>query len=80
MCARCGMPCRRSVTFRLPLPIISRRGALRALPSAAEVQQRYGSMPTFLEAALLPFQREGVTFGLAHGGRCLIGEMRGLCE
>ena len=37
-------------------------------------------MPTFLEAALLPFQREGVTFGLAHGGRCLIGEMRGLCE
>ena len=35
-------------------------------------------MPAFLEAALLPFQREGVLFGLARGGRCLIADEMGV--
>lgn len=42
------------------------------LPSAEQVQQLYARLPPFLEAALLPFQREGVLFGLARNGRCLI--------
>lgn len=33
-------------------------------------------MPPSLERALLPFQREGVRYGLAHGGRCLIAVSR----
>ncbi len=53
------------------------RGQLRTLPTPAQVEQLYGRMPRFLERALLPFQREGVLFGLAHGGRCLIAVSRG---
>lgn len=52
---------------------------LRALPSPGQVAELYAKMPAFLERALLPFQREGVRFGLAHGGRCLIaGALGGL--
>lgn len=36
------------------------------------------SLPPGLEAALMPFQREGVAFGVAHEGRCLIGDDMGL--
>jgi len=31
-----------------------------------------------LEQKLMPFQREGVRFALARGGRCLIGDQMGL--
>ena len=31
-------------------------------------------MPPFLEAALLPFQREGVRFGLGCGGKCMLAD------
>ena len=48
------------------------RGMVRALPSPNQAAALYSKMPPFLERALLPFQREGVRFGLAHGGRCLI--------
>ena len=48
------------------------RGTLRTLPPPDAAAQRYARMPRFLEAALLPFQREGVRFGLARNGRCLI--------
>ena len=54
------------------------RGTLRTLPPADAVQQLYARMPPFLEAALLPFQREGVLFGLARGGRCLIADEMGV--
>ena len=48
------------------------RGLLRTLPVVAEVDALYARMPPSLERALLPFQREGVRFGLAHGGCCLL--------
>jgi hypothetical protein len=54
------------------------RGTLRTLPSADAVRQLYARMPPFLEAALLPFQREGVLFGLARDGRCLIADEMGV--
>lgn len=41
------------------------------------MQQLYNNMPSFLERALLQFQREGVLFGLAHNGRCLIAVSKG---
>ena len=48
------------------------RGVVRALPSPDQAAALYAKMPPFLERALLPFQCEGVRFGLARGGRCLI--------
>lgn len=39
---------------------------------------RYASIPPNLEGQLMPFQREGVQFALAHGGRALIGDEMGL--
>lgn len=48
------------------------------LPSPAQVGALYALMPAFLERALLPFQREGVRFGLARGGRCLIADEMGV--
>lgn len=41
---------------------------------------RYCHIPSSLEAQLMPFQREGVKFGLRHGGRCLIGDGEDLNE
>jgi len=63
-----------------PCPPLLCRGMLRMLPSSDQVQHLYARMPAPLEAALLPFQREGVKFGLARNGRCLIAvslEMQG---
>lgn len=44
---------------------------------AAEVEQRYSMMPASLERALLPFQREGVRFGIQRRGRALIADEMG---
>lgn len=55
-------------TSRLP----TCRGTLRELPSPDQAAQAYARMPPFLERALMPFQRDGVRFGLARGGRCLL--------
>ena len=44
----------------------------------AEVERRFNSIPRRLRAALYPFQREGVRFVIAHGGRALIGDEMGL--
>lgn len=61
--------------FRPPLTGLPPcRGAWRVPPPPAEVRALYARMPAFLEAALLPFQREGVLFGLARAGRCLIAD------
>lgn len=39
---------------------------------------RYCHIPATLEAQLMDFQREGVKFTLARGGRALIGDEMGL--
>ena len=44
----------------------------------AEVELRYHAMPASLERALLPFQREGVRFGLRRRGRALIADEMGV--
>ena len=58
---------------------------LHSLPAAVvsaaakipDDSSRYCHIPSSLETQLMAFQREGVKFGLRHGGRCLIGdEMR----
>lgn len=46
--------------------------------SPEEVATRYASLPPHLEAALLPFQKEGVLFGLERGGKCLIADEMGV--
>lgn len=63
----------------IPIPTLrAARGAWRVPPPPAEVRALYARMPAFLEAALLPFQREGVLFGLARAGRCLIADEMGV--
>ena len=46
--------------------------------SEEEVERQMGSMPPVLRKALLPFQVEGVRFGLRRGGRCLIADEMGV--
>ena len=47
--------------------------------SPSEVDAAYEvGMPVSLAAALMPFQREGVKFCLARGGRCLIADEMGV--
>eukprot|EP00803_Ostreobium_quekettii_P008937 evm.model.scf_153.2 EVM.evm.TU.scf_153.2 scf_153:8261-20215(-) len=43
-----------------------------------DVEHLYSKLPKWLEAMLLPFQREGVRFGLRCRGRCLIGDEMGV--
>lgn len=43
-----------------------------------EVARRFAALPAHLAAALLPFQREGVRFGLARGGRMLLADEMGV--
>lgn len=43
-----------------------------------EVNQLIGKLPRMLKEGLLPFQLEGVRFGLQRGGRCLIADEMGL--
>ena len=45
--------------------------------TAKEVELRYSKMPGSLERALLPFQREGVRFGIQRRGRALIADEMG---
>jgi SNF2 family DNA or RNA helicase len=54
------------------------RGHLELCASHDEVEQRYGRLPRALAAALLPFQREGVRFGLARRGRILLADEMGV--
>lgn len=46
--------------------------------AAEEVQKRLAAIPGPLASALLPFQQEGVKWGLAHGGRVLIADEMGV--
>ena len=43
-----------------------------------EVDDLIGKLPKMLLDALLPFQLDGVKFGLQRGGRCLIADEMGL--
>ncbi|KAK9843831.1 hypothetical protein WJX81_008228 [Elliptochloris bilobata] len=56
-------------------------GALRGACShegSGEVERRFAALPAHLAAALLPFQREGVRFGLARRGRMLLADEMGV--
>lgn len=68
----CGVP----VAIE-PLPDVASR-LLRCAAGAPDDSDRYASIPPRLEAALMPFQRDGVRFVLAKGGRALIGDEMGL--
>ncbi len=51
---------------------------LKCASSIPDDSSRYCHIPTTLEEQLMEFQREGVKFGLVHGGRVLIGDEMGL--
>ncbi|KAJ3673121.1 hypothetical protein LUZ60_006495 [Juncus effusus] len=46
--------------------------------SDEKVEELFAKLPLFLRDALLPFQLEGVKYGLRRGGRCLIADEMGL--
>ena len=46
--------------------------------SEEEVDELIGKLPRTLLDALLPFQFDGIKFGLRRGGRCLIADEMGL--
>src|SRR5687767_10804952 len=54
------------------------RGTSHALAPEANVQARLARMPAALRAALMPFQLEGVMFGLQRQGRVLIADEMGV--
>ena len=43
-----------------------------------QVEQAFGVLPSSLRAQLLPFQRAGVRYGLAHQGRILLADEMGV--
>ena len=45
---------------------------------AEEAEERMQRIPRPLREALMPFQREGVLFGVRHGGRALIADEMGV--
>lgn len=49
-----------------------------ARASKAECQERYARVPAALRKTLLPFQEEGVRWGLARGGRMLLADEMGV--
>ncbi|PIN26426.1 Chromatin remodeling protein HARP/SMARCAL1, DEAD-box superfamily [Handroanthus impetiginosus] len=54
------------------------RRAIAAAAALPDIQDRYNEIPTYIEARLLPFQRDGVRFILQHGGRALLADEMGL--
>jgi SNF2 family DNA or RNA helicase len=52
--------------------------AAAAEPAPADGEKVSLSLPPALGMALMPFQQEGVIFGVQHGGRVLIGDEMGL--
>lgn len=43
-----------------------------------EVERQREAIPQAMRDTLLPFQREGVAFGLGHGGRLLLADEMGV--
>ncbi|KAK4421583.1 SWI/SNF-related matrix-associated actin-dependent regulator of chromatin subfamily A-like protein 1 [Sesamum alatum] len=54
------------------------RRAIAAATVLPDLQDRYEKIPSYIEAKLLPFQRDGVRFVLQHGGRVLLADEMGL--
>ncbi|XP_011073843.1 SWI/SNF-related matrix-associated actin-dependent regulator of chromatin subfamily A-like protein 1 isoform X2 [Sesamum indicum] len=54
------------------------RRAIAAATVLPDLQDRYEKIPGYIEAKLLPFQRDGVRFVLQHGGRVLLADEMGL--
>ena len=61
-----------------PATLRAYRGTYRPLVPPGDVEAAYCRMPVFLERALLPFQREGVRYGLQRHGRVLIADEMGV--
>eukprot|EP00884_Botryococcus_braunii_P002065 jgi/Botrbrau1/1185/Bobra.0162s0066.1 len=61
----------------IPGPVLS---AFRGnhLQGADDMEHRYRMIPPSLEAALMPFQKDGVLFGLQRSGRILIADEMGV--
>ena len=56
--------------------VFSNPGAFRCQED--EVKQLYLKIPKHIENSLLPFQKEGILFGLQRHGRCLIADEMGV--
>lgn len=54
------------------------RRAIAAAAALPDLHDWYVKIPTYIEARLLPFQRDGVRFALQHGGRVLLADEMGL--
>ena len=59
-------------------PFAARRKPDKTRSTDKEVQERYESLPQHLRDALLPFQKQGIEFGLKRKGRCLIADEMGV--
>lgn len=80
-CPQCGswLAAKHALAFlTLGLMPSRHRGTLRPAVPPDEVTALYNRMPPWLESALLPFQREGVRFGLERGGRQLLADEMGV--
>jgi hypothetical protein len=53
---------------------LSFRGIYQKPVPEEEIRFRFAMMPMALREALMPFQREGVLYGLQHQGRVLIAD------
>eukprot|EP00873_Tetraselmis_striata_P038625 jgi/Tetstr1/458889/TSEL_004396.t1 len=51
---------------------------VKASSSLPDDSELYAKIPAGMEAQMMEFQREGVRFALAHGGRVLLGDEMGL--
>ena len=58
--------------------LLGRGQTLAGRTGDAELAERYGGIPRGLREALLPFQREGVRYGLARRGRMLLADEMGV--
>jgi SNF2 family DNA or RNA helicase len=67
-----------AVALHACLLLLWRRDPEAGLLPLEEVQARLSCMPVSLAEALLPFQVQGVAYGVARRGRCLIADEMGV--
>ena len=60
-----------------PVSNVCRRTPAQMAAKAEDDSDLYMDIPLPLRLKMMPFQREGVRFALAHGGRALIGDEMG---
>ncbi|EKX47071.1 hypothetical protein GUITHDRAFT_69936 [Guillardia theta CCMP2712] len=73
-----GHSCRSSSNRSVKSVHASCEGAERHGTRGEEAEDLYKLIPGNIESALMPFQKEGVKFGISHGGRVLIADEMGL--